>query len=188
MEFWYTLIGIVALIIVLPYICFLFKQLICMRKLKTVCRKKGYRMHTTRLFWFLGRRQATNCDVFIETANEVLAVKLFGIPRKRSTLILKDNGEYFIRRMIPFFSYASASLYKSNSKSKPMPVYDFRYNYKDEWEIKTPRQILLVTPSTVEIRLQSQRGRELTVGAGDFVGSMELFTLSHLLRILESAL
>lgn len=188
MGFWHILIGIAALIILLPYIRLLFKRLTCMRKLKKLCRKKGHHLHATHPLWFLGDKRSQNCDLYIETASEVYAVKLFGLPRKRSALIIKENGDYMIRNHIAMLSHGGGYIAPFDSKSKPMPAYDFRYHYQDEWEIKTPRQILLVNPTAMEIRRLQQHGREVIAETGDIIGGMELFTLSHLLKALESTL
>lgn len=170
------------------YIRFFFKRLTCMYKITKTCRNKSYKIHATHLFWFLGRNLSHKCDLHIETANEVLSIKLFGVPKRRSVLIFKENGEYLIRSFIAFFSYGSVIRYPIDSKSRPMPIYDFRYKYKDEWEIKTPRHILLVNPVSMEFRRQPQHGSEVIVGAGDIVNDMEIDSLSRLLGDLESAL
>lgn len=188
MDFLYVLIGIVALIALFPYIRCFFKRLTCMGKIKKVCRNKSYQMHATHPIWFLGCKNAKKCDLYIETANEVFAIKLFGMPRRLSVLVLKENGEYFIRSFIALISYGGGIRFPINGKPKPMPNYDFRYRYKDEWEIKTPRHVLLVNPVSMEFRRQPQHGREVIVGAGDIVNGMEIDSLPRLLGDLESAL
>ena len=126
MEFWYTLIGIVAFVAFFPYIRCFFKRLKCAYKIKRLCRNKNYKIHATHPLWFLRSKHAKKCDLYIETANEVFAVKLFGMPRRLSILILKENGEYFIRNFISVFSNAGGVSFPIESKSKPMPAYDFR--------------------------------------------------------------
>ena len=146
-------------------------------------------MHATHPLWFLGGKHAKKCDLYIETANEVFAIKLFGMPRRLSLLILKENGEYFIRSYIVLLSkFAGTHFPVFDRKPKPMPIYDFRYRYKNEWEIKTPRRILLVDPVSMEVRRQPQHGSEEIVGAGDIVNGMEIDSLPRLLGDLESAL
>ena len=188
MEFWYALIGIVAVIALFPYIRCFFKRLKCMYKIKRLCRNKNYKIHATHPLWFLGSKHTKKCDFYIETANEVFAVKLFGMPRRRTILLFKENGEYFIRSFIAFAPYGSAIRYPIDSKAKPMPVYDFRYKYRDEWEIKTPRRVLLVNPVSMEYKRQPRHSGEITVGAGEIVNGMEIDSLPRLLGDLESAL
>ena len=188
MEFWYALIGIIAFIVLFPYIRCFFSRLKCAGKISKLCRRKGYKIYPTHLFWFLGNKRAKRCDLYIETANEVFSIKLFGMPRRLSILILKENGEYFIRSYIALISYGAGIRFPINGKPKPMPLYDFRYRYKDEWEIKTPRHILLVNPVSMETKRQPYHGGEVTVGAGDIVNGMEIDSLPRLLGDLESAL
>ena len=188
MEFWYALIGIIALIVFFPYIRCYFKRTKCAYKIKKLCRTKGYKIYSTHPLWFLGNKHAKKCDLYIETANEVFAIKLFGMPRRLSILILKENGEYFIRSFIALISYGGGIRFPINGKPKPMPVYDFRYKYRDEWEIKTPRRVLLVNPVSMEFKRQPHHGYEVTVGAGEIVNGMEIDSLPRLLGDLESAL
>ncbi len=188
MDFWYVIIGIISFIILFPYIRCFYKRLTCIGKIKRMCIDKGYLLHATHMFWFLGTKHSKNCDLYIETANEVFAIKLFGIPRRLSILIIKENGEYFIRSFIAMVSHGSAIRFPIDGKPKPMPAYDFRYKYRDEWEIKTPRHILLVNPVSMEFRRQPQHGSEVIVGAGEIVNGMEIDSLPRLLGDLENAL
>ena len=100
MDFWYVLIGAVAFVAFFPYIRCFFKRLKCAGKIKRLCQSKGYKIHATHPLWFLGSKHAKECDLYIETANEVFAIKLFGMPRRLSILVLKENREYFIRSFI----------------------------------------------------------------------------------------
>lgn len=188
MSFWYTTIGVVAFIGLFPFFRCFFKRLSCLIKIKRVCRKKKIRFYATHSLWFLGKKTSKNCDFYLETANEVFAIKFFGMPRRLSFLIFKENGEYFIRSYITFFSYGGGYSIPINSKPKTMPTYDFRYNYKDEWELKNPRNILLVNPVSLEFRRQPQHGSEMILGVGDVVNGMEIDSISHLLIDLERAI
>jgi len=189
MEFWYALIGIVAFVAFFPYIRCFFKRLKCSSKIKRLCRSKGYKIHATHPLWFLGSKHAKKCDLYIETANEILAIKLFGMPKRFSILVLKENGEYFIRNFIALISSIGQGIrLPIDSKPKPMPIYDFRYKYRDEWEIKTPHNVLLVHPVSMEIRLQPNFGAEVIVGAGEVVNGMEIQSLSTFLSVLENSL
>ena len=110
------------------------------------------------------------------------------MPRRPTVLIFKENGEYFIRSFIGLVSVGSLVRFSINGKAKGMPVYDFRYRYRDDWEIKTPRQILLINPISMEIRRQPQNGAEIIVGAGDVVNGMEIHSLPRFLGELENAI
>lgn len=187
MEFLYALIGIVAIIVLFPYIRCFVKRLSCAGKIKKLCREKGYEMHAAHPLWFLGRNHAKTCDLYVETAREVFAVKLFGLPHKNDRLMLKEDGTYFVQRIIPLLSFASASLNKSDSRSRPIPVYHFRHGYRDAWELKTPRRVLLLCPDA-DVRRIPRQGAPVTLGVGDRINGMELFSMSHFLRTLENAL
>ena len=180
--------GIIALLFLFPHLRLFLKRISCMIKIKKLCASKRYDLHATHLFWFLGSKRSKKCDLYIETANEVFSIKLFGIPRRLSILILKENGEYFIRSFIALISYGGGIRFPINGKPKPMPVYDFRYKYRYEWEIKTPRRVLLVNPVSMEFKRQPHHGGEVTVGAGEIVNGMEIDSLPRLLGDLESAL
>ena len=188
MEFWFVLIGIIAVIALFPYICFLFKRLISVGKIKRICRNQGYIIHPTHPLWFLGSKNRNKCDFYIETANEVFAIKFFGMPSRLSILIIKENRDYFIRKYIVLLSkFAGTHFPVFDRKPKPLPIYDFRYQYKNEWESKTQRTILLVNPDPMEIRQLPQHGSEVSLGAGDMIYGMEIDSLSRLLGELESA-
>ncbi len=188
MEFWYALIGIVAFFIVFPYIRCFFKRLICMVKIKKICRKKGYRLYATHPFWFLGSKHGKTCDLYIETESEVFAIKLFGMPKRSVILILQENGEYVIRRFIAVTSNGAIIQFPIQSKPKGMPNYDFQHACMDAWKRKTQRRILLVHPVSMEFRYQTRYGSEAIVGAGDVVNGMEIHALPHLLGDLGKAL
>ena len=97
MEFWCVILGIILFIALFPYIRCYFKRLICMKKIKAVCRRKRYKLYATHPMWFLGGKYSKKCDVYIETANEIFAVKLFGVTRRRAILNFNENGQYFIK-------------------------------------------------------------------------------------------
>lgn len=170
------------------YIRYFFKRLSCMFKIKRMCRNKSFKIHAVNPFWFLGNKYSHKCDLYIETPNEVFAIKLFGMLRRRSVLIFKENGEYIVRKFIALSAYGSVIQNPIDSKPKLLPNYDFRHRYRVEWEIKTPRNILLINPVSMEFRRQPDHGSETIVGAGDIVNGIEVDSLSHLLGDLENAI
>lgn len=182
------LICIIIALFLFPFVRLLFKRISCMAKIKKLCVKKNYHLHPTHLFWFFGSKHIRKCDLYIETDNQVFAVKLFGMPRRRTILVFQENGKYIIRSFIAFAPYGSAIQYPIDSKSKHLPQYDFRHKYRDEWEVKTPRRVLLVNPVSMEFKRQPHHGSEVIVGAGDIVNGMEIDSLPRLLGDLESAL
>lgn len=186
MEFWYALIGIVAVIALFPYIRCFFKRLKCAGKIKSLCQSKGYKIHATHPLWFLGSKHAKKCDFYIETANEVLAVKLFGMPRKRSVLIVNENGEYVIRSYIVVFSYSPGCRTPFDSKPKRMPAYDFRYKYKEGWEHKNLQRVVLVTPEPIELIHRRENGGDVLAGSNMGVRGIEYYCSSCFIKRLEN--
>ena len=188
MEFWYVLIGIGFLILLLPYIRLFFKRLNCACKINKLCRKKGYKKYSTHLFWFLGNQYGMNCDLYIETANEIFAIKLFGVTRRLSVLILKQKNAYSIRKKSVLPTHGGGIRTPIDSRQKPIPTYNFRYKYKEIWETKIPRRILLVNPISSGIKYRPSHGSEVSVDVGDIVNGMEIHSLSYLLEKLENTL
>ena len=182
MEFLGVLIACVAFIALFPYIRCFVKRLIFRSKIKKTCIKKGYKLHTTHVFWYLGSKYSKKCDLYIETDNDVFSVKLFGMPNKRAVLVLKENGEFFIRRFFLMIYYISILLWPINSKAKKLPSYDFKYAYKDEWENKVFNKILLVNPVGMQFRYVSNKGVETMVQNGEYVNDLKVISLSEFLK------
>ncbi len=188
MEFWYFLFGVIALIAAWPALRCLVKRLILASKLCRLCKRNGYTLFKAHPLWLLGGKRGRRCDCYIETPSEVYAVKLFGMPRRMTVLVIRANGEYFIRRFIVLFSFGQGIRFPINGKPRPMPHFDFRFRYRNEWEIKTPHNVLLVHPVSMEIRRQPERSGEVILGAGDTVNGMEIHSLPDLLGALEKTL
>ena len=186
MKFWFVLFGIVALVILFPFIRCFFKRLVCGIKIKRMCQRKNLVAHPAHPLWFLGSRGTKNCDIYIETPTQVLAIKLFGAPRRLSILTFKENGNYFFRSYIVLISYGAGFHIPLDGRERKMPSFDFRFQYKDAWDEKDTQDILLANPAPMEFRYQPNHGAESIVCVGDTVGGMEIFSLQHLLKVLES--
>lgn len=187
MNFWYALSGVVALIILLPHIRCFFKRIICKTKIEKLCKTKGYRIYKTHPFWFFGSNSSKKCDIYIESATKVFAVKLFAIRKKHSVLVFKENGEYFIRKFIAAAPFGSMLSLPIDGRAKVLPTYNFRYNYKDKWEIKTPVRVLLLNPVSIEVRIQSSDRKETIIGAREIANGMQINSLQHFLEDLGNA-
>ncbi len=188
MKFWYAA-GIVALAaIAFPFFRFVFKRLKCARQLKAVCKNKDFRIITRNPFWMFGGKHGGKCDLYIETPNEIYSVKLFGMKKRRSVLLLWEDGRYSVRNFIAVISFGTAIQYPIDSKAKDMPVFDFRYRFKDEWEVKTPHNVLLVNPVSMEFRRKKASGAEDLLGDGETVNGMRICSSPGLLRNLENAI
>ncbi len=186
MEFWIILISAIILMASMPYLRSFFKRIAMAIKLKRFCNKRKIKLYPTHLFWLFGWHRGSFCDFYIETKQEIFAVKLWGVPRRLSVLIFTDNGKYFIRYYLAFISFTTSMVhYPINGKKKNFKEYDFRKKFRTEWEIKTPRNILLINPVCREIRYQPDRGGERIIGAGEFINNCEIESLSRLISELE---
>lgn len=68
-----------------------------------------------------------------------------------------------------------------DSKPRCMPAYNFKTNYADAWYKKTFLPVLLINPVCREVKRQNARGDEETIGSGDTVGGMFVYSLSRFL-------
>ena len=193
-------VGIGIVCFCFPYIRCFFKRLSLLSKIKNACWEKGYRLQGTHAFWFLGGKNGKNYDCIIETAEEVLAIKLFGMPRRRYILVFTEKREYFTRVLVGMLLLIKESF---DSKAKPFPEYDFTCVNKDAPEDKKLRKILLVNPVSMEMLLQTERGKEsklspfpmenmqienakeTILSPGDDLYGMEVANLSWILKELQ---
>lgn len=182
MEFWLLVIGIVVLYLGYPYIRCFVKRLSLRSKVKIKCQEKGYSLQGTHRFWFLGDKHGRGCDCYIETKKELIAIKLFSIPRHRRVLFFTENGEFFVRRFVSFFPF---TVYSFNRRAEALPAYDFCYKCRHAEDNKPLRKMLLVNPVPMDIRMQEKRQEEYILNPGDMVNGMELMNLSELLKELE---
>ena len=145
-------------VIVLPAVRCVFKRLSCAARLSSLCRKHGLTLHGAHPLWFLGTRFSR-------------------------VLVFRETGEYFFRRysnilMIIFDAFDGAF--------RPLPEYDF--SRAERFAAGKPRRdVLLLCPIPMEIRIQPHSGQETVTGPGDTLFGMELASLSHLLRVVENA-
>lgn len=189
MKFWITIIAVIAVLTAIPYIRCFVKRLILRARINRSCKHKNFILHPTHRFWWLGHKQRRACDFYIETPTQILSVKLFGLKRYRDILIFTSDRKWFIRHFIGFVSNIGISL-RLPVESKPYTLndYDFRRGFKLDWEIKTPRNILLIHPTCHEIRRRAPHGAETIIGAGDTVDGIEIYSLSRLVGLLGGAL
>ena len=124
MTFWFLLAGVISIIIAIPYFRFVFKRIKCACLIKKVCKKRKFRSFAVKPLWFFGCKYGKNCDVYIETPNEVYSVKLFGMKKRRSVLLLWEDGRYSVRNFIAVISFGTAIQYPIDSKAKDMSVFD----------------------------------------------------------------
>lgn len=187
MKAGYFFVGLALLVGFFPYIRCFFKRMICCIKIKGVCDGKRVILYKNSPLWFLGSRYGKKCDFYIETEDEVFSVKLFGMLQKRSKLVIREGGDYFIRRFIGLIYYGtmSATFSAVNGKSKKIPEYDFGYKYKSKWEKKQVIPVLLVNPVCAEFVFQPNQGAETVIEPGTSVNGKEITSLPYFLARLN---
>ena len=151
------IVAIVAVCSCLPYIRCLYKRLLLLVKIKKVCKEKGHYLQGMHAFWFLGGKNGTRCDCVIETAKEVFAIKLFGMPRRKRILVFTEKREYFTRMLVGMLLLIMESF---DSKIQLFPEYDFACVNHEVSGDKKLRKILLVNPVPMEMVFRAERGKE----------------------------
>ena len=157
MELLLGVVGIGIVCFCFPYIRCFFKRLTLRFKIMGVCREKGYRVQGMHVFWFLGGRNGKNCDCMIETANEIFAIKLFGMPRRKRILVFTEKKEYFTRIVAGVLLLIKEAF---DGKARTFPEYDFACVNNKVSGDKKLRKILLVNPVPMEMLFRAERGKE----------------------------
>ena len=186
MEIRLYIIGIVIVCFCIPYIRCLWKRLNLLFKLKRICREKGYHLCGTHFFWFFGGKNGKDCDCTIETAEELFAVKLFGMPRRRHVLVFMANREFFTRStIIVGGAWGKWIREVLESRAKAVPEYDFSLKHQSVPKGKKLRKILLVNPVPREMLMQEGNTKETILNPGDEIYGMEIMNMSWLLKKLR---
>ncbi len=178
----YIAIGALAIALIifsLPLIRLLAKRLSLVAKLKKVCKSKGYSLVGVKPLWFLSLNHSKNCDFYILKENEILCVKLFGLRRRDSTLVFMDENKCFLRKYIKGLPPAVVYSTPIQTKIKSLPVFNFRYKYKLDWELKKPRNVLLINPVSAEIKYAPRSGGERFIGSNEQINNYEISSLSR---------
>ena len=194
---WGIGISIVCFGFCFPYIRCLFKRINLLSKIKSICQIKGYHLQGLHRFWFLGGKNGKNCDCVIETEEELFAIKLFGMPRRRRILVFTEKREYFTRILVGILLLIRETF---ESKTKQLPEYAFSIPGNVASKEKKLRKILLVNPVPMEMLMQAERGKEKklspfpvedmrienakerVLSPGDELYGMEVANLSWLLK------
>ncbi len=186
MDFWIPVLSVAALIFAYPYVRVFAKRLSLKAKIMRLCKANNYHFIRNRAFWFLGGKKGSSCDFYIETPTEIYSVKLLGMKKKWSMLLLHENGDYSIRKFIMLLFAGQTIHFPIESSPCPLPAYNFRKDFNNDWDIKTPHNILLVNPVGFDIRRRSQNGREKIIGAGETWRDIQVYSLARFLGELES--
>lgn len=182
-----TILWLLAILFVLfcviPALRCFFKRVGCAVKLQRLCRRLNFTLQGTHVLWFLGRRGRRGCDCVIETPAQVFAIKFFGVMHGGRVLVFRETGEYFFRRFSSILMFIFDAF---DGAFRRLPEYDFSRG-EAVANGRARRDVLLLHPIPMEVRIQPHSGQESVTGPGDELFGMELASLSHLVRILENA-
>lgn len=155
-------------------------------KLKYQCKKNGAILKGAHAFWLLGRRNGRSSDFYIETSKKVFSVKLFPIGNKRAQLFFTNNESYFIRKYFVLIgAFATSAKFSNDSRTKKIPSYNFKKNYKDIWYIKEFIPILLIHPCCNDFLYQVSSNKYEVINSEEIINGMSILWLSDLLRIIH---
>ena len=178
----YVVLGIIAasfVIFCFPFIRLFVKRISLVIRLKKACKEKGYSLVSVKPLWFLSLNNSKNCDFYIIKEYEILCVKLFGLRRRDSTLVFMDDNKCSLRKYIKGLPPAIVYSSPVQTAIKSLPVFNFRYKYKLDWELKMPRNILLINPVSAEIKYAPRSGGERFVGSNEKINNFEIASLSR---------
>ena len=177
---WLSIFGIVAVLLLIPYLRILTKRIMLVVKIRKCMKKSGARLVPTHRLWMFGLRHRAKCDFYIETRHKVYSVKLFSTKRRLSTLIFQNDGSYILRNEFAIFSYGGAHRLSFDGLPQAFPQYDFKYRFSETWYLKDFVPVLLVHPICYQIQ---QNGKDIT--SGDFAHGIFIYSLSRLLSKIE---
>lgn len=178
-----VLVGLLILWFVHPYVRCFWKRIICSKKLKRVCKAKGFQLKGTHILWFLGGRKGKKCDCYLETPEAIFCIKFFEVVHHLRTLVFVEEREYLLRRHMGIMLW----IYETcDGQCKKLLEYDFAYERDDAPTDKQTYPILLVNPVPVEMLQQFDNGKEVILNPGDKIRDMEVYNQSQLLKRLES--
>lgn len=183
MDFWYTILVIFSSFLLVWLGLWLKNRFALLLKIRGACWKCGYFLHPARRLWLFFGRYSPQCDFVIEAGEKLLFVKLFSMPLRPRSLIIKEGGEYRLRSFAVFLNYGGSLRIPISGHARKMPSCE-PITLENEKQ-KEFFKILLIHPAAVEVLYQPLRGGEVLVECGDTVNDMRIETLSHLLATLH---
>ena len=182
MKFVLFLFEIAIVVLILFYLRFFIKRILFFFRLRSACKKNGYRILPCKKMWLLGSRKDTRCDFHIVSDKEVLSIKFFDAPIKMCDLHFHENGLYFFKYIIPLYRFCPPF----EGHLKELPVYDFNCEPEDPFKNQKRSNILLCHPSPNEVRANLRSG-QLVLSPGDEIPhtGIVLFSAKALLTYLE---
>lgn len=178
--FFYVLLLLAALCLLIPGCRWLGKRLRLWRCITSLCKEKQYRLHHTKIWWFLGGRDGKQADFMIETDDALFSVKLFGVLGQHTVLVLWPDGRYSLRRIVSLLLQVKIPL---DTAPRSFPKYNAYDNAADT--PKEQRTVLLLNPAPMNICFKDRDGKERQAYPSDSVCGMNGMNLRELIAHLQ---
>ena len=167
MKFALPILIAAAVILIFPYIKFLFKRISMPYRVKKACRANGYTFKAAHPFWIFALNNSGHADFYCESNfdNRVYSVKLFGVLHRMTTFYFIDGDRYQWKRQIPLagkgvpvgnFNALGGIIHTMESKIKEWNKVDYYHNREEDWS-KRIIPVLLGNPVPMEVK----RAREV---------------------------
>lgn len=177
-----VIFALALTVLSIPFIRFILKRIILVFKLKKLCNKGHLKLYRSNPFWFFGRKNGANCDFYLESEENIYSIKLFNVPKRSYMLVFTEDFKYFFRKILVI----RGKSYNNDGKQRSMKSYNFRYKFRNEWELKKLHNILLIHPVCFEIHNRKLNGPEKLLGTSDMINGMSIYSLSRLIGHLET--
>lgn len=174
MDVMIPLSALLLIILLFPFISFLWKRVFLWMKWKVVCKRNGLQWFPTHFFWFLGNFKGGKCDFYVQTPERVYSVKLCGASSK--TFIDFGDDTHYSRRSIRF--HISSVLPVPRVKRKK--EFDFRYHCPENLRTAQIKPIVLMDPMPLKVTYANKE-----IGNGDFTGEGYFYDRAGFLRLLS---
>lgn len=144
MEVMVSLLAVIALILVLPFVRFFVKRISFYFRLKRVCKNYGARYLGNKFLWLFSTRNSSNCDFYVETSDVVYSVKLFESIIERTEITFINATTYSVKNfrwcILPY------TWLTVKPKVHKLPEYNFEYKIKNEFVSKNIVPIMVILP------------------------------------------
>lgn len=150
MEVIISLITVIAVILLAPFVRFFVKRISFYFRLRRVCKKIGARCYGTKPAWIFSTRKSSNCDFYVEMGDVVYSVKFAECIIRRAEMTFVDSKIYYIKNYRWCFMPYGWMWVKR--KPKKLPEYNFVYKLRDEFITKNIAAVLLILPLPVFLK------------------------------------
>lgn len=176
MEVFLTLLALLLVFLFYPYARFAWKRISFCIRLKAVCRKRGFMLKPSHLFWLFGNFNGERCDFYVQTFDIVYAVKLCGGTKK--SIIDFVDATHYARCSLHFL--LTNAVHSAVPRVKSKKRFDFLYRFPEEAYASRLIPVILMNPVPLKV---TDNGRG--VGNGDFVEEGYFYNAAGFLKKLR---